>query len=423
MPSCRRTSLAIAVLTFVLAGPSMADDWPQFLGPGRNAVVPEAKELVKEWSFEGPKVVWEIPVKQGFGGAAIYKDSVLLIDRDGTKGDVVKRVRLADGQEVWSFAYDAPGKLPVSGSRSTPATDGKLVYTLGGFGHLYALDFKTGRPKWKKHLIDDWGGKLPRWGVAISPLLTSKYVIVSPWGRKAAVVAYSKTTGRVRWKTPNTLGAVLDYASPVPMKLGKKSTFVAMGKARGSSPVIGVDARTGKLLWSYDGYRCSIQIPSPIVMDKGRIMLAGGYGAGSAMIQVRAKGRKYSVEQLWRNKQIGTTLAQAVPYKGYIYLNSGYKQKDFGLACMTMAGEVKWDTDKDPNFDMGSILLVGDVLFAIAGQNGQLVMVDPSPEGYKEIARANVLRGSRVWAPMAYSNGLLVIRDHSKMVCLDLRKK
>ena len=119
MLRCCKVLLTIASLT---AAPAWADDWPQFLGPDRNATVPDAKKLAKEWSFEGPKVLWEVAVGQGFGGAAIYKDSVFLIDRDGTKSDVVKRLRLADGQEVWSYSYDAEGKLSHPGSRSTPAS-------------------------------------------------------------------------------------------------------------------------------------------------------------------------------------------------------------------------------------------------------------------------------------------------------------
>ncbi len=395
-------------------------DWPQFLGPHRNAMAPEAKGLAKSWPMEGPKEVWRTSVSRGFGGAAIGGDRVIFMDREGTARDVVRCLRLSDGEELWRYAYDAPGRLSFPGSRTTPATDGELVFTVGGFGHVHALDLAAGKPKWKAHLLEDWEAKLPHWGVATSSLLLSKAVVFAPWGRRAALVAYDKKSGRVLWTTPNRRNKKLAYASPTPMKLKGKTMIVAIGAG---GYTIGVDARTGEELWSYSGYSCSIQIPSPVVLGRGRLMLTGGYGAGSAVIQVQSVGGRYRVKEVWRNRAIGSTLAQPVVYRGYIYLNSGFKNKEFGLACLSSTGRVLWDTDRSPNFDMGPVLLLGKTLLAVDGKSGDLVMVSPSPRKYKEAARASVLKGPVAWAPMAFSDGRLVLRDRRNVVCLDLRAR
>jgi outer membrane protein assembly factor BamB len=47
-------------------------------------------------------------------------------------------------------------------------------------------------------------------------------------------------------------------------------------------------------------------------------------------------------------------------------------------------------------------------------------MAEASPAGYRELARARVLSGHDAWAPMAFADGRLIVRDLTEMVCLDL---
>ena len=57
----------------------------------------------------------------------------------------------------------------------------------------------------------------------------------------------------------------------------------------------------------------------------------------------------------------------------------------------------------------------------VAYREGMLRLVGASTEGYRELARAQVLSGHDVWGPPALSDGKLVIRDMGRMVCLDVR--
>jgi len=51
-----------------------------------------------------------------------------------------------------------------------------------------------------------------------------------------------------------------------------------------------------------------------------------------------------------------------------------------------------------------------------------LRIIEPSPEGYKELAIAKgVLEGREIWGPLALSNGRLVVRDQRQMKCLDVK--
>jgi len=409
--------LVFVIMLSVTFG-AQAADWPQFLGPDRDNIAHDAKGLARSWPEGGPKVLWSVPLGIGFAGPTICGDRVLLLDRQGDARDILRCFRLVDGKELWRFAYAAPGKLDHNGSRTSPATDGELVFTIGPFGHVHAVKLSDGSKVWQANLLNDWSAARPKWGVATSPLILGDLVVVAPWGRKAALVAYEKKTGRVAWTTPNPKGIVQDYQSPVPMTLDGKTVIVASGR-RGY--VIGVDARTGRQLWSYAGYpNKGWNIPSPIIIDKNRVLITGGYGAGSAMFRIERQGNAYATRELWKNKNMGTRIAQAVLYKGRIYCNSA--DVGGGLRCLDLDGNILWDSKaKGRVFEMGNLLVADGLIFIVDGRNGKFFMVEATPEGYRERGQASFLSGNKVWAPMAYKDGKLLLRDQSKLICVDLR--
>jgi outer membrane protein assembly factor BamB len=57
----------------------------------------------------------------------------------------------------------------------------------------------------------------------------------------------------------------------------------------------------------------------------------------------------------------------------------------------------------------------------LEGKTGMLRLLEASTTGYKELASAQILSGHDVWSPPALSDGKLVIRDFTRMVCLDLK--
>jgi outer membrane protein assembly factor BamB len=133
-------------------------------------------------------------------------------------------------------------------------------------------------------------------------------------------------------------------------------------------------------------------------------------------------GEGYKTVELWKTKEPGSTISQAVVHGDHIYLNQGFKQNVHGMACMTLDGKLKWQTGKAPTFDMGAILLADGLILAINGASGDLVMVEPKPEAYKELARTRILGGQKIWAPLALVVGKLLLRDHTKLVCVELKQ-
>jgi hypothetical protein len=87
-----------------------------------------------------------------------------------------------------------------------------------------------------------------------------------------------------------------------------------------------------------------------------------------------------------------------------------------------MEGEVVWEKASAPGFEMGAMILVNGLIINQNGKNGDIHLIEPSPEGYKELGKASFFdsKNSQAWAPLAFSQGKLIIRDLEKMVCLDL---
>lgn len=402
--------LALAGMTVT----SLAADWPQFQGPQRNGIAPDTG-LARVWPAQGPKVLWSFPLGVGFAGPCVEGGKLYVLDRVNDQQDVLRCLSLADGKEQWNFAYDAPGKLDRNGSRSTPSVDEKHIYTVGPFGHVHAIDKTSHQVVWKLHLLEDFKGKLPNWGVAQSALVYKDTVILAPLSPQAGLVGLNKATGQVLWKS-KALGGQ-SYASPLIAPVDGMDQVVIQA----TNSVVGVEPGTGNVLWAYAGWQCEIPIPSPTPIGDGRFFVTGGYGAGCAMFKVQKKDSQYQAVELFKNKNCGSHVHNAILHQGHLYANSNNTKA--GLVCLDLEGAVKWQTGPKLDFDMGNVLLADGLLYAMDGNSGTLVLAEAKPDGYKELARAKVLagKGKLVWAPMALVDGKLIVRDQNEMKCLDVK--
>jgi len=217
------TLLAVFVVFASLTN-AFSQDWPQFMGPDRNSISPQ-KNLLRSWPAEGPKVLWSVNTGIGYGGPVVKNGKVYLLDRNDEAGDIMRCFSLADGKELWKFAYDAPGSVSFPGSRSVPIVDDKFVYSCGPYGDLYAIDINTHKPVWNKNVWKDFGGeKIPTWAISQCPLFYGDLLILASQAPQAGVVAYDKKSGDLKWKT-ESLGLV-GYVSPALVKIDGKDHVV-----------------------------------------------------------------------------------------------------------------------------------------------------------------------------------------------------
>ncbi len=386
------------------------------MGPNGDGTSPE-KALLRAWPAGGPKVLWTVPLGKGYGGAAIRDGKVYLMDRVDMKQDVLRVLNLTTGKEVWTYAYDAPGRISHDGSRSTPAVSDQRVFTIGPFGHFHCLDQTTHQVVWQKNLVDDYGTRAPRWAVAQSPLLYKNLVIVAPLAEEAGVVAFDQATGKEQWHS-GPLGPMA-YASPKIVTIEGLDQVVIVNQ-KGAAAIKAAD---GALLWQYE-HPCKIAIPNVAELGQGKLFLTGGYNAGSAIIQVSQQAGKWTVKELARIDKIGGQCHPGLVFQNHIYVLCNTNERADGMVCFDTNGKMLWQTKRDPFLDKGGSILTGDgLIYVMDGRAGELHIVEPSPDGFKSLDKFKLLDGSEIWGPLALTDGKLIIRDQSQMKCLDVKAR
>jgi outer membrane protein assembly factor BamB len=418
-----RKHLALVVVAiFLIAAGARAADWPGYLGPNRNAISAE-KGLLRSWPEGGPKVLWAFPLGPGYGGAAVSDGKVFVLDRIRGKQDVLRCLDLDTGQEDWSFAYDASGRVSHPGSRSTPTVDGNYVYTCGLFGHFYCVDRRTHKPIWHKNIWEDFnGGRPPQWAISQNPLIYADSVILASQTAKAGLVAYDKLTGELKW-TSAALPGQPGYVSPKLVHVaGEDQVVMVTASKRGTGgAVVGMDPKTGKTLWSYTNWQCKIPIPNVTEVGDGRLFITGGYEAGSAMVRIAKGGDSYTVTEVYKTDAFGTHCHPPVLYEGYLYAHCTTNTRRDGMVCMDVNGNVKWKTGRSPVFDKGGFLLADGLIFSMDGRKGILYLIQPDPSGFKPLASVKLLGENECWGPLALSDGKLIVRDQEQMKCVVIR--
>ena len=387
------------------AGADSNGAWPRFLGPNLNGISPE-KGINKDWNARPPKELWRVDLTDnGFSGPSVADGKVFIIDHQGSQ-DIVRAVDLAAGKEVWRFPYEDTAKADWGYARSTPTIDGQKVYTLGRLGQLHCLDVKTGKALWAVNLVKDFGGRPPQWDYSMSVLVDGEVLIVCPGAEDGSVAALNKETGKLLWKGGNN--DLPGYATPIPATLNKVRQYVV---GTGSF-FIGVDAATGKQLWSFPcENRYKSNAPTPIAVGDN-VLITSGYGRGCMLLDVSGPEAK----PVWESKEMQSDMSTPILYEGDIYGPNGLNR----LVCLdAKSGALKW---QQKGFGKGSAMGVDGAMILIDGATGDVVLASINPSAYQELGRLKVLTKQRqYWTAPIVAHGKLIVRDQAVMVCLDLK--
>lgn len=425
----RKVTIFLTALTLTVSG--SAQEWPQVFGPGRNNISAQ-KGILRSWPEKGPEVLWSVSLGAGFGGPVVKDGKVYLLDREDKVKDILRSFDLVTGKELWRYEYDAPGSVQYSGSRGAPTVDGNYVYTCGHSGDLYCININTRKPVWHKNVMTDFGGtRLPVWAITQCPLVYGNMVIVAysknPY---AGLAAFNKLTGDLVWKTEPVYNET--YASPTVAKIAGEdhivmifsstNTYMHKDVPANNGRIAGFRPQTGELLWEYNDWQNMIQVAPALDAGEGRIIAAGGYERGIAMIKVeKTKEGKYAVKEIFNHNDFGDHTKPPVLYNGYLYAQFSTNSKRDGLCCMSLDGKVMWKTMRNPLFDKGSMILADGLILATDGRS-TLYLIEPDPSGFKPIAQAQMLGEGQNWGPMALADGKLLLRDQSKMICVRVSK-
>lgn len=392
--------------------------WPQFRGSERDGVSRETVPLLRAWQAAEPRELWGVELGEGYAGAAVLHGRVYVMDYDREqKQDALRCLSLANGRELWRYAYPVSLKRNHGMSRTVPAVNEKVVVAMGPKCHVVCLNSASGELRWGLDLARQYGTTVPPWYAGQCPLLDQGAVILAPGGKDALLLAVNEETGQPLWRTPNPHGWKMTHSSVMPMEFGGQRMYVYCA----NKGVVGVSARDGSLLWETSEWKISLAtVPSPLILEGGRIFLSGGYDAGSVMLQLKQESDRLVPQTAFRLEPsvFGATQHTPILYDQHIY---GVRP-DGRFACLTLEGKPVWASDASQQFGLGSFILADGLIFAL-NDSGLLRLIEATPRQYHLLAQAPVLKGGQAWGPLALAGGRLLARDFTRLVCLDVAQR
>jgi outer membrane protein assembly factor BamB len=395
----------------------LATDFAQWRGPLRDGHSPES-HLLQDWPKIGPKLLWQVEnVGNGYSTPAVAGENIYLISNEGAEERVVA-LAAKNGQPIWSTPLGKvghPDQQPnYPGARSTPTIDGKFLFALGSDGDLVCLEITLGKEVWRKNLRKNFQGKYGEWAYSESPLVDGNQVIVTPGGSTATLIALHKETGEVLWKCSVPGETEASYSSVIIAELsGVKQYVQFLG-----SGLIGVDPQSGKLLWQFEktAKGSPAVIMTPLASDG--LIYSGAYKATSALVKPTSKDGSFRVEEIYAANKLPIGLGGVVKVGDYFYGSSSQS-----VLCVEFkTGKVQWE---DRAIGPCS-WLVADQRIYIHAESGEVALIEPSPQGYREKGRFSPpnppTRGKeKAWAYPAIANGRLYIREQNSLWCYDIR--
>lgn len=424
-----RRPLAAFALGLALPGGLFAAppaDWPGWRGPNRDGLSPD-QGLLPGWAPAGPPLAWRATgLGVGFSSVAIAGGRLYTMG-DKAGAQQLMAFNQSDGQALWTARVGAPWIDEMGGPRGTPTVDGDLVYAIGTEGDLVCVEAATGKERWRKSLVRDFGGEMMSiWKFSESPLVDGDRVVVTPGAKDAALVALDKKTGREIWRA-----AVPDLGSRGKDGAGYSSVVISNGGGvkqyvqvlgRG---LVGVRASDGKFLWGSNRVANHVaNIPTPIVKDD-YVFASTGYQTGSVLLQLARAGDGVQAREVYFLES--TTLQNhhggLVLVGDYLYAGHGHN-KGFPICVELKTGRVAWGGDIR-NAGTGSAAVVyadGNLVFRY--QNGTVVLIEATPTGYKEKG-SFAIPGVRdpSWSHPVVLDGVLYLREQDTLYAYDVRKR
>ena len=335
------------------------EDWGTFLGPSGTGSSSLAG-IASPWEANGPRVVWQAAIGEGYCAPAVAGGRAFLFDR------VANRLRLRaveaeTGRPLWeagrevlytdSFGYDG-------GPRAQPVVAGHRVLTFGPDGRLECRAIIDGSLLWEVDTSSTYHVVQNFFGVGTAPLVVGPLrvgaeertlVVVQVGGSReganpaaperldlvkgldSGLVAFDIVSGAEVWRATNQLAS---YSVPVLVTIGGRPLILAWMR----DELVAVEPATGKLLdrfrWRSDEL-FSVVAASPVVSGD-QVLLSECYGPGSVLLALEND----AFREVRRDKP-GARPRQAlkthwntpVLRDGYLYGSSGRNSGDALLVC------------------------------------------------------------------------------------------
>jgi outer membrane protein assembly factor BamB len=407
----RRGQMLLVAAALWLVQPKPETDWPQYLGPARDGVY-RGPALAETWGANGPRVVWQKPVGQGFSGPVVAGSRLVLFHRVGAR-ELVETFDAKTGAAQWSYGYPTAYRDDFGfdeGPRAVPVVASGVVYTFGAEGQLHAVSLETGKALWSVDTMRRYAVAKAFFGAAGSPLVEDGRVIANVGGRGAGIVAFDAKTGKELWKATDDEAS---YSSGAGATIGGRRYAVFLTR----TGLVGLDPATGQVQFQRrwrSRQNASVNTATPVVVGD-LIFVSAEYGPGAGTLRLQGS----ALTELWTSDDVlSNHYATSVYADGFLFGYHG--RQEFGQSFRAVdfrTGKVRWSEE---GVVAGSVILAGNRLLMLR-ESGELVLAPASPDGFKPLARARILPAP-VRAFPALADGRLYARNEKTLVCVDLAR-
>ncbi len=391
-------------------------------GPNRDGIYPD-KEVLKSWSVEGPKQLWEtLDAGKGYSSPVVVGDYIYVTGMNESEDKEIFSAYTLDGKKEYQIEYGAVWHKTYPDTRTTPTIVKNKAYVISGMGEVVCIDIKKRDILWKVDGSTELGLKTGIWGVSESPLIFDRKVIFCPGGDQTAMVALNAKNGKTIWKTKG-IGDICNYASPLLIDHNGKKQVVGIT----GNNVIGVDPKNGEMLWSFDDWgHTAIEkgwekiAPNTPLFKDGELYISVGYNNGSFMLKLSEDGK--SVSLLWRNDDLDTHMGGLVLIDDIIYGSNWLSNaKGNWVAVDWNTGETKYETTWEGK-GKGAIIAADNMLYCFDEKKGYVGLVKANPEKFEVISEFPVKKGEGpFWAHPVINNGILYIRHGNALMAYAIK--
>ena len=390
------------------------------------------------WETEPPVEVWRRPIGPGFSSMVVASGRVFTQDSRSVAGSNREFAVCLDaetGEEVWSVNVDLASYTDLSGyddrmdgPRSTPSVDGDYVYFATSYLKLFCLNVADGSEVWMRDFRAELGSSNISWENCASPLVVGDLLFLNANSSDSRLMALNKLDGSTVWGNPDDIAARqvsdrMTHATPVYAEIEGVPQIVFLT----GSGLISVVPESGDVLWNL-GFSPSATstAATPLVVDD-LVHATAAYSSGMWVARVVKGVEGFSASELYRERGNAYQMHWATPvrHEGFIYGIPSPSSSQGRLACLDLTtGENRWTQTAvgSDRIGYGSLIKAANVLVVLT-EGGELVLVEPNPEAYLEIARFQAL-DEFCWNSVALANGRIYARSTSptapEIVVLDV---
>jgi outer membrane protein assembly factor BamB len=294
-------------------------------------------------------------------------------------------------------------------------------------GHLFCFNAENGEIIWQKDLNTEYEIVMPIWGIASTPLIVDEKIIVHVSGsNNASIVAFNKNTGKEIWRN---LDDRAGYSAPILIEKNGKQVVVNWTE----HSLSGLNLDTGQVYWRFPWKTGSGMSIATSILYNDHIFVSAFY-SGSLLIKL---GDDYtSAEKVWQREgesERKTDALHCVMNTPLIIDDFIYGVDSYGeLRCLEFStGDRIWEDQtavKRNRWANIHFIQQKDKIWMF-NEQGELLITELSPKGFKEISRAKLIEPSKkqhprgvVWTHPAFANKHVFIRNDKELVCASLEK-